>query len=542
MQKAIFALIGSLFAMTLYAIPAKRERCTLILADGKTIEATWMGDETVHFYLTDDGRYLQTNSDGIAYFVEADSIHNRWKSRAAKRQKAYTRKNASRRRRAQDVSMSGSKRGLVILVQFPQTPFYITQSIFDRLLNEVGYSDEVNIGSVHDYFYDNSYGQFNLTFDVVGPITMSQPLSYYGGNNANGDDAHPAIMVREAIEKVDASVDFSQYDWDMDGEVEQVYILHSGYDEAQRHIGNDIWSHEWTLSEALEEGDGDGPISVDGVVIDRYATSSELRGSGGYHIVGIGTMCHEFCHCLGIPDFYDIDGRNFGMNSWDIMDNGSYNGNGGAPAGFTSYERWYCGWLEPTELIDPVEVYNMPPLTSEPVAYILRNSGKYDEYFLLENRQREKWDSCLGGHGMLVVHVDYEDLAWETNAVNVVRSHQRMTIIPADNILYFSSLAGDPWPGTTGKTMLSDTSMPAGRFYNLNAEGDFLMHHAIAQISESADGLISFIFDDEALSIKGCQESGGMSQNDIYDLQGRKVSKPSKGIYLQGGKKKLLTR
>lgn len=542
MQKVIFALIGSLFAMTLYAIPAKRERCTLILADGKTIEATWMGDETVHFYLTDDGRYLQTNSDGIAYFVEADSIHNRWKSRAAKRQKAYTRKNASRRRRAQDVSMSGSKRGLVILVQFPQTPFYITQSIFDRLLNEVGYSDEVNIGSVHDYFYDNSYGQFNLTFDVVGPITMSQPLSYYGGNNANGDDAHPAIMVREAIEKVDASVDFSQYDWDMDGEVEQVYILHSGYDEAQRHINNDIWSHEWTLSEALEEGDGDGPISVDGVVIDRYATSSELRGSGGYHIVGIGTMCHEFSHCLGIPDFYDIDGRNFGMNSWDIMDNGSYNGNGGAPAGFTSYERWYCGWLEPTELIDPVEVYNMPPLTSEPVAYILRNSGKYDEYFLLENRQREKWDSCLGGHGMLVVHVDYEDLAWETNAVNVVRSHQRMTIIPADNILYFSSLAGDPWPGTTGKTMLSDTSMPAGRFYNLNAEGDFLMHHAIAQISESADGLISFIFDDEALSIKGCQESGEMSQNDIYDLQGRKVSKPSKGIYLQGGKKKLLTR
>lgn len=545
MQKAILTLIGCLCAVSLHAIPAKRERCTLTLTNGKTIEATWMGDETTHFYLADDGRCLQCDSDGIAHFVEADSIRNRWKARALKRQKAFNRKNVMRRRETKDVTMSGSKRGLVILVQFPQTPFYLTQSNFDHLLNEVGYFDDINIGSVHDYFYDNSYGQFNFLFDVVGPVTMDQPLSYYGKNNSYGDDSHPATMVREAIQKVDDIVDFKHYDWNNDGEVEQVFIFHSGYDEAQSHQKSDIWSHAWTLSEALEEGDGEGPVSVDGVIVDRYATGAELRGSSGYQITGIGTACHEFSHCFGIPDFYDVDGKNFGMNSWDIMDYGSYNGNGGAPAGFTSYERYFCGWLEPIELIDPVEVYDMPPLTSEPVAYILRNSGKEDEYFLFENRQKVDWDRSLGGHGLLVVHVDYDDSAWEMNTVNVNRSHQRMTIVPADNILYSSTLAGDPWPGTTGQTMISDIITPKAQFYNLNAEGDLLMHHVIAQISETSDGLINFIFDEEALGINSSLENE-RQQSHIYDLSGKMVDgkwfndKWQKGIFIKEGKKTLI--
>jgi hypothetical protein len=218
------------------------------------------------------------------------------------------------------------------------------------------------------------------------------------------------------------------------------------------------------------------------------------------------------------------------------MDYGEYNGDGGTPVGFTSYERMFCGWLEPTELIDPIEVKNMPALTSSPVAYILRNSGKSDEYYLFENRQKESWDRYIDGHGMLVFHVDYDSLAWAENRVNTERRHQRMTIIPADNILSSYSLAGDPWPGTSGKTELSDTSTPAATLYNPNANGEKLMNHSISEISESSDGLISFIFDEEALKLENINADLNLN-NGIYNLAGQRLAKPQKGFNIINGKK-----
>lgn len=542
-HKIIFSLFIGFYAITMFAVPAKRERHTLSLSDGSTVEATLMGDEMQHFYQTDDGRCLLCDDNGIAHFVEADVLQARWKAKLEKRQKARTsRKGARHKELGTSVPLTGSKTGLVILVQFPGTSFHYTNDTFNRLFNEQGFAEGINAGSVRDYFRDASYGQFDFSFDVVGPITMGNALSYYGGNNSNGDDKAPAAMVAEAVGLLDAEVDFSKYDWDGDGVVEQIFLIHSGYDEAQSGRTTDIWSHAWTLTEAIEEGDGNGPVTVDGVIIDSYATSAELRERSGTKITGIGTACHEFSHCFGLPDFYDTVGRNFGMNSWDLMDYGSYNGNGGTPASFTSYERMFCGWLKPTELTEPVAVRDMPALTSEPVAYLLRNSGKEDEFFLFENRQKESWDSSLGGHGMLILHVDFDSQAWIENTVNTERSHQRMTIVPADNSLYSGSLAGDPWPGTSNKTELSDTSSPSAKFYNNNAEGNKRLNHAITEISEQK-GLISFIFDEEALGFESIQNSKLKIQDEVYDLSGRKLSRPAKGVYIiKNGQTKRVVR
>lgn len=534
MRNCLLILFG-IYALVVSAVPAKRERCTLKLLDGSTIEATWMGDEAMHFYQTDDGKCLQTDDKGFAHFVDAEQLRQTWKAKLHKRQAHQAQRQASSRKKAQG-AITGRKHGLVILVQFPDVPFHYTKTDFQHFFNEEGYSDDINIGSVHDYFLDASYGHFDFSFDVIGPITMPDSLYHYGRNNLNGDDQHPAVMVKEAIMMIDGIVDFSEYDWNRDGEVEQIFIIHSGYDEAQSRTNDDIWSHAWTLTEAIEEGDGDGPIRVDGVVVDSYATSAELRGRTGTNITGIGTACHEFSHCFGLPDFYDTDGRNFGMSTWSLMDYGEYNGNGGNPVGFTSYERMFCGWLEPRELKEPVRVVGMPDLTSRPVAYILRNSGKSDEYYLFENRQKVSWDKYIGGHGMLVIHVDYDSLAWAENAVNVFRNHQRMTIIPADNMLYSGTLSGDPWP-QSGKTELSDNSTPAASLYNPNAEGDLLMHHSITEITESSDNLISFIFDEEALGINSIGKGQSAKDNCIYNLSGQRLTKPQKGINIINGKK-----
>lgn len=541
MRRTLLFHICCFCVLMVSAVPAKRERHTLTLADGSTLVATAMGDEILHFFQTDDGRFLQCDSLGIAHFVDSDELHALRQTKAEKRRAFKNRRNNARlaRRQSSQNTMTGTKCGLVILVEFPDVPFNYSNTTFKQFFNEVGYSDEINIGSVHDYFLSASYGQFNLLFDVVGPVTMSHDLAYYGANNSRGDDMYPATMVTEAVEMLDRKVDFRKYDWDGDGEVEQIFVLHSGYDEAQSSVRNDIWSHAWTLTEAQEEGnDGNGPIIADGVIVDCYATSSELRNKRGTSITGIGTPCHEFSHCLGLPDFYDTTGSGFCMNIWDILDYGSYNGDGGIPAGFTSYERMFCGWLNPIELNEPVEIQYMPSLTSEPVAYILKNSGCSDEYYMLENRQKESWDANLGGHGMLILHVDYDSQAWTENTVNSVRSHRRMSIIPADNSLSSFSLSGDPWPGTTKNTELSDYSTPAATLFNTNADGEKLMNHSITEIKESRDGYISFIFDEEALGIDEIRNEKLKLDNNAYDLSGCKITNSQKPkLYIQNGKK-----
>lgn len=543
MRKIVLFLLYNMCALLVCAVPAKRERITLTLADGTKVEATWMGDETMHFYQTDDGQCLQCDSLGIAHPIDSYDLRKRWKERIERRQAARaSKKKANRWDEGAGQPIVGNRTGLVILVQFPDVPFHFPPTSFQDFFNEKGYKDGLSSGSVRDYFYDASYGKLDFTFDVVGPVTMSQPLSYYGSNNSYGDDRHPAIMVAEAVQLADEEVDFKKFDWDGDNQVDHIFIIHAGHDEAQSRKRNDIWSHAWTLTEAKDEGDGDGPVTADGVVIDSYATSSELHGRTNIQMASIGTACHEFSHCFGIPDFYDTQGSSFGMNSWSIMDYGCYNNEGGTPTGFTSYERMFCGWLDPIVLSDATVVSEMPALTSEPVAYILRNSGNEDEFYLFENRQQESWDEYLGGHGMLILHVDYDKQAWHENTVNTIRAHQRMTIIPADNTLYSFTLNGDPWPGASGKTEFNENSTPAATLFNENAEGDKLMHHSISEISESDNGLISFIFDEEALkTIPLLASPAGES---LYNLGGQKVSAGYQGIAVRkrhDGKTQLIS-
>ena len=245
----------------------------------------------------------------------------------------------------------------------------------------------------------------------------------------------------------------------------------------------------------------------DGVRIDTYACGSELSGISGKTIDGIGTMCHEYSHCLGFPDFYDTAGDNFGMSVWSLMDYGCYNGDGCCPAGYTAYERWYSGWLEPVELNEATTIADMPNIEEHPVAYVIynekRSKDKTGEYYLLANHQQVGWDQKAYGHGMMVLHVDYDQESWTDNSVNNTSSQQRMTIIPADNNLSVkwdynseiiaSYLTGDLFPGSSRKTQLTDTSTPKASLYNANTDGKKLMHKPITNITET-NGLISFDF------------------------------------------------
>lgn len=511
MRNVLLFLLTFLLSLHIEAVPAKRQTTILTLADGSRVEATFCGDENIHFYVAADGRAFILDTNGQAQAVNKQKLHKIWRERFLDRNlhRRLRVTAADKLSRGNRNPVLGNKKGVVILAEFPDRRFVYEPGEYNDFFNKEGYSGFGMSGSVHDYFYAQSYGKFNLFFDVAGPVTLSKETSYYGSNadELAGNDQHSAEMIAEAINLADSLVNYSDYDWDRDGYVDQVFVVYAGYGEAQAPgMPSLIWPHEWTLSSASYYGDGEGALQKDGVIVDTYACSSELRGSVGTELDGIGTACHEFSHCLGLPDLYDTDGADgfgFGMDMWSVMDAGVYGGknyNGTTPTGYTSYERMFCGWLTPERLIDPCYVTDMPALSETPEAYILYNDSYWNEYYLFENRQNTLWDTYLPGHGMLVLHVDYDENAWSRNSVNSQNSHPRLTIIPADNQFKsaeyptLSDLAGDPYPGITGNTALTETTTPAAILYHKNVTGMKLMGHPVTDISEQ-NGLISFTFD-----------------------------------------------
>lgn len=503
MKKIILSIALAMLTLTASAVPARRTQRTLTLSDGTQVTATLSGDENYHYWKTADGRAFVMNEENIPQEISLQQAQSKLQAKVQARNAHRIAKRTKHKAAwgAETNPISGERKGLVILVNYKDKKMQHTQAEYNDYFNKAGYSDNNCTGSVRDYFLSQSYGKFSLDFDVMGPVTLSKNLSYYGDNDSDGNDKHAAEMVAEAVKLAVSGIDLKRYDWDGDGYVDQVYVVYAGYGEHADAPANTIWPHEFELSEAAKYNDGPGALTINGVTIDTYACSSELRGSSGNKMDGIGTACHEFSHCLAIPDMYDTsaDGENFGMNVWDLMDYGSYNGKDGygeTPAPFTSYERMYCGWLTPVELTQPCNVNDMPAITKEPVAYLIRNANpKFPgEYYLLENHQQESWDAYAPAHGMLILHVDFNSNAWKQNTVNNVASHQRMTIIPADGKLSHYNTAGDTWPGTSKKTALTDSSNPAAKLYNLNSNGRKFMGRPIENIAEK-DGLISFTFD-----------------------------------------------
>lgn len=489
MSKKFPAFIASLMfsllmPMQMWAVPAKPVAKRIKVGDIE-YATTLRGDEFCHYWQAETGEKIIRRTDGnyhiLSYFETENMFHRASQARNAT--------NAARAKKQHGflTSLTGTKKGLVILVNFKDNAFSIPdpKNTYNAIFNQLDYTGYGMTGSVRDYFRAQSYGLFDMTLDVAGPYTLSKNMSAYGGNDANGNDKGVQDFAREAFKLADADVDYSKYDWNGDGVVEQVFIVYAGYAEAQGGAANTIWPHAWGIEE---------PLLMDGVYTYQYACSSELRGADGKEIDGIGTVCHEFSHCLGLMDHYDTQGNNFGTGFWDVMASGSYNNNSCTPAGYTSFERWSMGWLEPQELTSKTDVAGMKPLTESPEAYILYNDANPDEFYLLENRQQTGFDAGLYGHGLLVLHVDYDENVWANNMVNVSAARQRMTIIPADGTKEntLSSLQADPFPGRLGVTALTDNTSPAATLYNANADGRKLMGKPIEDIAEDQNGLISF--------------------------------------------------
>ncbi len=315
---------------TTTAIPAKKMWRSILLPDGTRTEAVFVGNERCHYYLTRDG-YAYTPLNDI-------SDNEPMRLLKAEEMRASTttfgrglRQLTPRASSANAAEFRGKKKGLVVLAYFSDKSFAQNDSsivsFYDKVLNKEGYSENGAPGSVHDYFKDMSRGVFDLTFDIVGPVRVSKSATYYGGPSAlYGGTDHAGEFITDALKKADSqfSINWSDYDWNNDGEVDQVFVLYAGYGQATGGPTGTIWPHAWTLDEAAQNNDGDGGFSLGGVYINRYACSNELYSNSGRVKMGHGTFCHEFSHCMGLPDMYDTNyGSTPTMGTWDLMASGS---------------------------------------------------------------------------------------------------------------------------------------------------------------------------------------------------------------------------
>ena len=545
MKKTTLILLSVLLGVaSAWARPALRGTVSVSQPDGTRLSLRLVGDEYLHYNTTADGFalvkddasgayvYAQIGSDGQlapTTLVAHDAAQRSPQERAyleltgrlkpemtqqmklMKQRNAESQRRAAEQRRAQRYNYDAFK-GLVLLVEYNDCQFRYDDyhDIMEQMINQENYTGETRTnptlpswlggrtmhctGSMHDYFTDNSNGIFSPTFDVVGPVQINRSQYYPGGKEFSGVNQ----MLYDACTAADQLVNFKDYDVDNNGTVDMIYFIFAG--NAAYIQGNDprlLWPHQSDLSYYN--------YRKDGVRLGRYACSTELFGYQSYNwsiLEGIGTMCHEFSHVLGLPDFYDTGNRYDGVcidpGEWSVMANGADFNYGRTPCGFSLFERYALGFANP-EVIEEPGSFSIETISESNAGYRI-NSQLKKEYFLIENRQKQKWDAELPGHGMLVFRVDStSNDMWVSNCVNDNPDHPYYELLRAGGVkrnnygVYAAD--SDPYPGTNQVRRLDNLSTPT----DLRSWTGRITPLGLDNIQES-NGVVSFdVFDANVL-------------------------------------------
>ena len=474
MKKILSIAILCGCVMAANAVPAKRGWQTRTQADGTQIEVQVIGDEFYHYTINRDGKQVR-EVNGIYQVVGEAPTPEVAKARRAQ---------GVARRQRQDVGVEPNlaPKGVVILVNFSNKNMQSahTQAVFDELCNSLNCTVNGGYPSAGQYFADQSNGTYRPVFDVFGPVTLSRNVAYYGTDNPGqdeGDDQHATDAVVEGCRLANEqfTINWADYDSDNDGYVDFVYVIYAGKGQADGGTSETIWPHNWSVEAARQYGYctySATECKVGGKKLDNYAMSSELSGNS---LGGIGTLCHEFGHVMGLPDFYDTNyGTNYENaltpNDWDIMDGGAYNADGHCPPNYDPWEKYFFGWHTPINLGDqPQQLTIKATGTAGYQAYQINANGQQQSpttsgvCYYIENRQAQGWDEPLTGHGLLIWKVNFNASKWQNNEPNNTANNPYFTIVSAygSKIGWDGSTDNCPWntfPGTKKKTSWSGVS------------------------------------------------------------------------------------
>lgn len=520
-MKVLYSIFLLFIVLQLHAVPARRHVFKAKMSDGTYQTLRFFGDEHRSFYLSEDGYIVEPDASGTFYTKTLRKPSDLPVVRAIGTTGIGLPETAP-------IRPIGSPKIPVILVNFSDETITVAddneaiRTYYDKFCNGNRdgslYKDAGSYGAVRDYFVQQSDSLFLPEFEVIGPVTLSKEMAYYGQNSESSKDIHFTEFCSEALQlAMEVSPNIAtDFDNDENGTVDLAFFIYAGLPESDKGVTSDaIWPKEFI-----------SPKTINGVTISVMACCSELsKINTTIKPAGIGTMCHEVSHALGLPDQYDLNGMALGMSYWSLMDSGNYCGNGYSPCGMTGYERDFLNWRPLKTLTESCTV-RLQPLEVGGVSYKIVNDANSNEYYILENRHTSGWDQSLArlGHGMLVVHVDYDRSAWTTNRLNTSESHQRMSFIPANNsyigpnnaetsAALVKALSGQPYPGVTGNMALTNQSEPASAVFT----GDF-MNKAITQIKEMDNGDIVFKFMPKGILDAPVQLAGSDFSGNLFTL------------------------
>lgn len=514
--KSLFSILAVCFLVTTaFAIPAPPDLYTNTQPDGSRFTARLMGDENLHFEVTEDGFlieqglfgnyvYLDENGEPSKFSVhepnertgkELEFLNSLDRDRVFESLKAKNPVMDDDPYRVPDFAkrnmlpeglfelpspnpnmVRGKKRGMVVLVQFPDVKFTNPnpRMQFINFMNKKGYSEYYNKGSARDYFIQNSMGQYEPAFDVYGPVTLPENHENYGDSseyNKGQSTKHYAARLGFSI-ALDSllkqgNVDFSIYDNDGDGTVDFVFFIFAGLSASTYKTipaaAKSIWPFSWSFYPTKKD-----PNS--GIKFSKFACAQELD-SHAYEkdpskgtLGGVGTFVHEFSHVLGLPDLYVSTYAHRTLSSWDVMDQGVYNcptnaegTTNCAPPFYSAFERMSMGWMMPPELNDTGTVHL--DKIGDNAAYRVTNKNNSDEFYVLEYRTHKEWDVGQKKSGMMIWHIDYSDAAWAAKGINDNKDHQHVDLIEAVAPTSTKADVKDLFPGESKITSFNNFVM-----------------------------------------------------------------------------------
>lgn len=454
----------------------------------------------------------------------------------------------------------------VVLVNFKDVKFKINKpkEAFEQLFNsdtqeDLGNGNNYNYGSVAKYFHDMSNGAFTPKFKVYDPVTVDQPETDYGGKHEkDNNDENPWQLVKDALKLVEDQVTEDDIkSFCSDGKtIDCVYIVYAGLGQNDGGDGTTVWANCSTTGGATLRGKEvrwytmSGELSPE--IKDEHGTTIKPEG-----VNGLGVICHEFSHSLGLPDMYptEISARldNQEMECWDLMDGGEYTNAGFCPTAYTAFEKEQMGWPVDIRTLDSDLSVTMTTSTEQGgTAYKIVNPENDKEYLMLEYIQRKGWNKHLFGNGLLVYHVclPSETLDLYTH-LNNAPGYPGMAVVPADGAClssyikaneddYINSHKGDLFGQNV--TELSDTNkQPNFCWYNTAKTEKLNTNKAIKNIKYDNGELRFDYVNDVASGILPVWGDKQATDGRVYSINGAylgdDITKLPHGIYIVNGQK-----
>ena len=535
----IILFLFTLMSISINASKAVRFFRDITLKDGRIVSATLVGDENLHFYKTQNGEIVLYNSDGDYYHYaskeQIDSINaiaNQLQQQASENSARMMRSSITATGTTTNGRLSGyrlfpskgDQKVLVLMVEFSDVSFNFGQDDFEKFLNSEEMTTDVaengfvvrSQGSVAGYFRACSGGQLSLQFDIYGTFKVNNTAKYYSSREDT--------FIKDACAAADNVVNFADYDQDGDGYVDLVYIIYAGYGANWVGKGNAIWPK-------VKYRSGTPFCTVDGKNVHRAGMSNELNFyptvNEDYKInppielpklAGIGVFAHEFCHAMGITDFYatsdyditwgDANYDNQSMEEWSLMDGGENRCNGCLPTPLNAFERYLFGWIDDIQELTEPEKVTLTPLKNGGQAYKIRGNND-NEYWILEAIPSDNY-WYMGfkkntGTGMVVTHINTAIENFSLGPMpNSKKGNPGITVVPADGRLigyfdysvsaeeYYENLLGDPFPGSQIVTQLTDYWAKDGTIdkpiYNITQNSDYSVGFNFMYLRGDANG------------------------------------------------------